>query len=150
MVENTTDKWLCDICKQYIYNVVTKERHEAEEMHVRMVKYLEQKKKDADVRFRPSGWFKLKDKKSRQMVMINLRKEFGFIPEVVFVEKKVGASSTVRFGAILTDKEKEAEDARKRFNEETQKRQLAQSLKQLEVDKQKINGDTKPSTPETK
>lgn len=150
MVENTSDKWLCDICKQYIYNVVTKEMHEQEEMHIRMVKYLEEKKKKEDVRFKASAWFKLKDKPSRQMIMINIIKEFGFVPEVVFIEKKLGASSTVRFGAILTDKEKQAEDTRRKFNEETAHRQLEQSKKQLEIDKQKVNGNTEPNPTTTK
>lgn len=62
-------------------------------------------KKDEDLRVRTSGIFKLKDKGQRMFQPMDLKKQFGFIPEVIVIEKIRGENNTLRVNAILTAEE---------------------------------------------
>lgn len=43
-------------------------------------------------------------------MVVHLEKVFGFLPEVIVVEKKQGSSNTMRIIAVLTPAEMEKED----------------------------------------
>lgn len=60
---------------------------------------------DPDVRVRTTPPFKLKDKESRKYQGINLKKQFGFIPEVIIIEKVQGYNNTMVVRAVLTEDE---------------------------------------------
>lgn len=109
----------------------------------------EKKPEEKGLRVKNTPAFKLKDRPNRQFVFINFKKQFGFIPEVIIVEKIRGKNNGLVVRAILTEAEIKSEDARLAFIEETKKRELARSKQQLEVDKQKLNGKSESSTPET-
>jgi hypothetical protein len=63
-----------------------------------------------DIRARNTPIFKLKDKQGRRFQAIHLVKQFGFVPEVIIVEKVHGMNNGLIVRAILTKEEKERED----------------------------------------
>lgn len=67
---------------------------------------------ESDIRVRRTGIFKLKDVAGRTFQGINLKKQFGFIPEVIIIEKIWGRSNVFQVLAVLTDEEKKLEDER--------------------------------------
>ena len=58
------------------------------------------------IRVRSTPPFKLKDKPTRQYQGINLSKQFGFLPEVIIIEKVPGHTNTMVVRAVLTEDEK--------------------------------------------
>ena len=50
------------------------------------------------VTFTPA--FKLKDKNGRDSLIINLKEQFSFIPEVIIIEKVKGGNNVMRLGAV--------------------------------------------------
>ena len=65
-----------------------------------------------DIRVINSPPFKLKDKAGRQFQAMNLKKQFGFIPEVIIVEKVAGHTNAFFVRAVLTEEKKKLEDKR--------------------------------------
>jgi hypothetical protein len=49
--------------------------------------------------------FKLKDKAGRNYQFINLKKQFGFIPEVIIIEKVRDHTNVIIVRAVLTEEE---------------------------------------------
>ena len=50
--------------------------------------------------------FKLKDKPGRGYQFINLKNQFGFIPEVIIIEKVRDHTNVIIVRAVLTEEEK--------------------------------------------
>jgi hypothetical protein len=63
-----------------------------------------------EIRVRSSGSFKLKNDPRRCWQAIHLKKQFGFIPEVIIVEKVSGQNNRLIVRAVLTKAEMEKED----------------------------------------
>lgn len=63
-----------------------------------------------DVRVRSTPPFKLKDKPTRQYQGINIKKQFGFYPEIIIIEKVLGHSNTLIIRAVLTEDEIQKEN----------------------------------------
>lgn len=68
-----------------------------------------EKSQEIDIQVRRTGSFKLKDKENRNYQAINLIKQFGFLPEVIIIEKEQGRSNAFRVLAVLTEEEKKLE-----------------------------------------
>jgi hypothetical protein len=66
-----------------------------------------------EIRVRNSPPFKLKDKLGRNIQPINLRKQFGFLPEIIIIEKIPQEHDTIFVRAVLTEEETKKEDERK-------------------------------------
>ena len=66
--------------------------------------------KDKGLRVRSSTPFKLKDKPDRQFMPIHLMKKFGFVPEIVIIEKVRGSNNGLVVRAVLTPEEIKKED----------------------------------------
>lgn len=62
-----------------------------------------------DIQFRSTIPFKLKDKPKRQFQAIHLKKQFGFLPEVIVVEKLKRYNNVFIVRAVLTKEEMEKE-----------------------------------------
>lgn len=62
-------------------------------------------KKNSEVRVRTSPAFKLKDKQGRFYVLLDLKRDFGFIPEKIIIEKMPNYNNTFVVRAILTEDE---------------------------------------------
>lgn len=58
----------------------------------------------AEFEFVDTPPFKLKDKGKRGYQAINLKKQFGFIPEVIVIEKFVGENNVLRVRAVKPKK----------------------------------------------
>lgn len=69
--------------------------------------------KDDDIRVRNTPVFKLKDRERRRFQAIHLKNQFGFVPEVIIIEKVMGMNNGLIIRAILTEEEKKKEDVRK-------------------------------------
>lgn len=69
----------------------------------------EEERKDGSVRVRRSPAFKLKDKANRNYQILKLS-DFGFIPEVLIIEKVHRQTNTLVISAVLTDEEMKKED----------------------------------------
>ena len=58
---------------------------------------------------------KIKDKIGRNRIVFNMKEFFGFLPEVLIVDKVLGVNNQIRLHAVLTDeeirKEREGVDA---------------------------------------
>ena len=63
------------------------------------------------LRSRETPFFKLTKKGNRSFQMINLMKQFGFIPEVIVIERMTSRNNVIRVSAILTEAEIKKEDA---------------------------------------
>ena len=74
-------------------------------------------KDNKEIRVRNTPPFKLKDKQGRNYQGINLKKQFGFLPEVIIIEKLPGHHDTVFVRAILTDEELKKEKETKKPEE---------------------------------
>ncbi len=66
---------------------------------------------DKGIRVKSTPPFKLKDKAQRYFQIINLKKQFGFIPEVIIVEKVKRETNKIIIRAVLTEEEIKKEDA---------------------------------------
>jgi len=62
-------------------------------------------KKDEGVQVRNSPAFHLKDKGFRHFQPIFLKKQFGFLPEIIIIEKVPGQNNRIFVRAVLTDDE---------------------------------------------
>lgn len=62
------------------------------------------------VRVKTTPPFKLKDRRGRSFQVINLQKQFGFLPETIVVEKIPGSNNGLIVRAILTPDEIKKED----------------------------------------
>lgn len=71
----------------------------------------DQKPEKGDVRVKNTPIFKLKDKPRRQFQGINLLKQFGFIPEVIIIEKVRGMNNGLIVRAVMTEEEIKKEEA---------------------------------------
>jgi len=89
---------------------------------------------EPDIRVKNTPIFKLKDKDKRRFQAIHLKKQFGFIPEVIIIEKVPNLNNGLIVRAILTEEEKKKEDARK---------------EKLQV-KENTDGKPEPSTTDSK
>lgn len=58
--------------------------------------------KDGELKVRNTPIFKLKDKAGRRFQAINLEKQFGFVPEVIIIEKVQGQNNKIFVRAVLT------------------------------------------------
>lgn len=60
-------------------------------------------KKEPDIRVKSTPPFKLKDQKlRRRWQAINLKKQFGFVPETIIIEKVHGRNNVIIVRAIMT------------------------------------------------
>lgn len=62
------------------------------------------------IRVKSTPQFKLKDTRGRSWQGIHLRRQFGFIPEVIIIEKMPGQNNRLVVRAVLTKEEMEKED----------------------------------------
>lgn len=70
--------------------------------------------KDDDVRVKNTPIFKLKDREKRRFQAIHLKNQFGFVPEVIIIEKVPNMNNGLIVRALLTEEEKKKEDALKK------------------------------------
>lgn len=91
---------------------------------------METTKPEEGIRVKSSSIFKLKDKPTRQFIVIHL-KEFGFIPETIIVEKVRGENNMVIVRAVMTpDAIKEEDKIIAREKKESDKQlQVLEDLK---------------------
>jgi ribosomal protein L19 len=68
------------------------------------------KDKGDEIRVRTTPVFKLKDRPTRYFVGINLKKQFGFLPEVIIIEKVRGSNNAFLVRAVMTKEEIEKEN----------------------------------------
>ena len=65
-----------------------------------------------EYRVKSTNAFKLKDNPGRQFKVVEFKKVFGFIPEIVIVEKQRSANNWIIIRAVLTPDEIKKEDKR--------------------------------------
>jgi len=84
--------------------------------HKEKMKKIEKKSKqeDPEIRVKNTPEFKLKDRPARQFQVINFLKQFGFVPEVIIIEKIRGSNNKLIVRAVLTPEEIKKEDELKR------------------------------------
>jgi len=84
--------------------------------HKEKMKKIEKKSKqeDPEIRVKNTPEFKLKDRPARQFQVINFLKQFGFVPEVIIIEKIRGSNNKLIVRAVLTPEEIKKEDKLKR------------------------------------
>ena len=74
----------------------------------------EESKKEPEIRVRSTPEFKLKDRPPKRRAQpIKLKNQFGFIPEVIIIEKVWGKNNRMIVRAVLTPEEIEKEDKRR-------------------------------------
>jgi len=61
--------------------------------------------KDPGLQVRNTPPFKLKDRPNRQFQILNLKKQFGFLPEIIVIEKLPRENNRIFVRAVLTDEE---------------------------------------------
>jgi len=66
--------------------------------------------KDNKVRVRNTPVIHLKDKKDRHFKAIHLKNQFGFVPEIIIVEKSVGQNNRFVVRAVMTKEEIDKEE----------------------------------------
>jgi hypothetical protein len=89
---------------------------------------------EEEVRVKSTPVFKLKDQKGRSWQGIHLRKQFGFIPDVIIVEKMPGQNNRIVVRAVLTEEEIKKEDLRLK-NDEKERNEVAELIKTVEKKK---------------
>jgi len=67
-------------------------------------------KKNTEVRVKNTPPFKLKDKNGRFYKAIHLKNQFGFVPEVIIVEKVKDKHDTIIVRAVMTPESTEKEN----------------------------------------
>jgi hypothetical protein len=72
---------------------------------------------EQEVRVKSTPMFKLKDGRGRSWQGIHLRKQFGFVPDVIIVEKMPGQNNRIVIRAVLTEEEIKKEDIRLKADE---------------------------------
>lgn len=73
----------------------------------------DKKDKQPDLQVKTTKSFKLKDRPGRQYKMIPLRTTFGFMPEVIIVQKEPGSQRIV-VHAVMTEEELKKEEKKKK------------------------------------
>lgn len=68
------------------------------------------KKEEQGLRVKSTPFFKLKKNQGKHYVGINMRKQFGFLPENIIVERSTGRNNVIRVIAVLTEEEIKKED----------------------------------------
>lgn len=68
-------------------------------------------KAEGGLRVKSTSSFKLKDKAGRSFQVLKLS-DFGFIPEVLIIDKVAGESNTLIVRAVMTEEAIKEEDAR--------------------------------------
>lgn len=71
-------------------------------------------KKDPGVQVRSTREIKLKDKKDRNILALDFKTHFGFIPERMVIEKVRGRNNMIVVHAVLPEKELKKEKAVKK------------------------------------
>jgi len=85
----------------------------------------EPKKKQPEIRVKTTPAFKLKDKTPRRRWQgIHLKKAFGFIPEVIIIEKVWGRNNTFIVRAVMTPEEQKKEKKRMAELKKIQKKEM--------------------------
>ena len=80
-------------------------------------------KKEPEIRVRSTPEFKLKDRPPKRRAQpIKLKNQFGFIPEVIIIEKVWGKNNRMIVRAVLTPEEIEKEDKRRKEFEKKMKK----------------------------
>ena len=83
------------------------------------------KAKEPQVRFVNSPPFKLKkNPPNRRFQGINLRKQFGFLPEIIVIERILTTNNMIFVRAVMTEEAIKAEDALKAKEESEVKGKL--------------------------
>ena len=83
------------------------------------------KAKEPEVRFKNTPPFKLKkNPPNRRFQGINLRKQFGFLPEVIVIERLTNTNNAIFVRAVMTEEAIKAEDALKSKEESEVKAKL--------------------------
>ena len=73
---------------------------------------------EKDIRVKSTPEFKLKDfPRARAWQGIMLKKQFGFVPDVIIIEKVHGKNNRIVVRAVLTEEEIKKEDARLKADE---------------------------------
>jgi hypothetical protein len=67
-----------------------------------------------EIRVKNTPPFKLKDRPGRQYQAIHLKTQFGFIPEVIIIEKVRGSNNALIVRAVLTPEEIAQEEGLKK------------------------------------
>ena len=101
----------------------------------------EESKKEPEIRVRSTPEFKLKDRPPKRRAQpINLKNQFGFIPEVIIIEKVWGKNNRMIVRAVLTPEELEKEDKRRKEFEKNRKEEIKKRKKELGLkDKKGVN-----------
>jgi hypothetical protein len=73
---------------------------------------------------------KLKDKIGRNRLTLNLKEMFGFVPEILVIDKVLGETNKIKVHAVLTDEEIRKE---RQGVAESQKKSLGRSKKNRRV-----------------
>jgi hypothetical protein len=87
---------------------------------------------EKDIRVKSTPMFKLKDGRGRSWQGIHLIRQFGFIPEVIIIEKMPGQNNRLVVRAVLTKEEMAKED-----------KQLAKNQKEVDKVKKMIESTKK-------
>lgn len=58
--------------------------------------------------------YKFKDKEGRNRLVLDLKKVFGFLPEIIIIDKALGRNNVIQVHAVLTDEEIKRENDRKK------------------------------------
>lgn len=63
------------------------------------------------VNIKATPFFKISKKPGRNFRVIDLRKQFGFLPDRIVIERLTSANNVVRINAILTEEEEKKRKA---------------------------------------
>ena len=67
--------------------------------------------KQTELQVKSTPFFKLNKKLGKHLQAIDLRKQFGFVPERIIIERLTSRNNVVRIIAVLPDKEIKKEKA---------------------------------------
>lgn len=67
-------------------------------------------KEDTGIRVKSTEYFRLKSKPGKHYQVINIEKQFGFVPEVIIFERSLHSNNEFAIRAVLTPSEIEKED----------------------------------------
>lgn len=85
----------------------------------------EKKKKKPEVRFIDTPPFKLKDKPPKRVFQgINLKKQFGFVPEIIVIEKLPKSNNVLIVRAVMTEEVMKKHDKHLKEEEKRVKAEL--------------------------
>lgn len=66
---------------------------------------------DLELQVKTSPPFRLKDRVGKNFQVMNIRKQFGFVPETIIIERMIGTKDVIVVRAVLTEDEKVKEKA---------------------------------------